>query len=109
MRRLEPFSVGVGCLLFVSWMSLQAREPARTEAWGTIKGQIVFGGDKVPAAEALKVDKDQEHCLQKGPILSRTWTVNPQNKGLSNVVVFLKPDAGQTLPINPEALPKKDT
>jgi hypothetical protein len=112
VRRFVPLMVSVAGL-FVGWMSLHATEPAsktpHAEEWGTIKGQIVFGGDKVPAAEPLKVDKDQEHCLQKGTVLSRTWTVNPQNKGVCNAVVFLKPEPGQTLPINPEALPKKDS
>src|SRR5262249_31965950 len=34
--------------------------------WGTLKGRIVFAGDKLPETVELKVDKDQEHCLSKG-------------------------------------------
>jgi hypothetical protein len=111
MRRFLKFLSGAALLLSASWLSLHAGEPTapKAESWGTIKGQIVFGGKEVPKAEELKVDKNQDHCLQKGPILSRTWTVNAQNKGLQYVVVFLKPEAGQTLAVNPAALPKKDT
>lgn len=111
MRRLPYLSVIA--LGLIGGLCLQAQEPvksARTlEGWGTIKGQVIFAGDKVPAAEELKVDKNQDHCLAKGPILARTWTVNPQSKGVRYVVVFLKPEAGQSLPVNPEANPKKDS
>src|ERR1700722_18786502 len=36
--------------------------------WGTIKGQVIFGGDKPPKLPALNVDKDGKECLVKGPL-----------------------------------------
>ena len=50
--------------------------------WSTIKGRIVFDGDKVPEPEELKIDKDQGHCLEKGKLFNETWVVNKNNKGV---------------------------
>lgn len=113
MNRLLPWVCALSLLGLATWTSLPAQETARIpkavkgQGWGSIKGQVVFSGSQVPKAEELKVDKNQEHCLQKGPILSRVWTVNPQTKGVRYVVVFLKPDQSQTLPISPDALAQK--
>lgn len=108
MRQTLPYLCGVATVVLASAISLQAHADAHApgavdDGWGTIKGQIVFAGATVPKAEELNVDKNQDHCLAKGPILSRTWTVNPQTKGVRYAVVFLKPEPGQTLPVNPEA------
>src|SRR5262245_58991629 len=40
------------------------------KSWGTIKGQIVWEGGAIPQPKVFDVNKDQEHCLGKGPILS---------------------------------------
>ncbi len=81
-----------------------------TGPWGTIKGQIVFGGDSVPANPKLTVDKDMDHCLSKGPLHAETWVVNDKNKGLRNVMVHLKFEEGKA-PALPDAtkatLPKE--
>lgn len=78
--------------------------------WFTIKGQIVFAGDKIPEATPLKVDKDQDHCLAKGPILSEEWVVNPQNKGVRWAFVWLDAGKGKKMPIHPslQELPQKE-
>jgi hypothetical protein len=78
--------------------------PAATKegGWGTIKGQIVFDGDKVPENSKLEVNKDQDHCLAKGPLLAESWVVNPKNKGVHWVAVFLKPERGKMLPVHPD-------
>lgn len=55
-----------------------------------LKGSVVFDGDKIPAREPLKVDKDQAHCLSKGDILAEDWIVNPKNKGIKNVFIWLE-------------------
>ena len=70
--------------------------------WGTLTGTVVFAGTQVPPAAPLNVDRDQEHCLAKGPLHDQTWIVNPKNKGLKNVVVFLRPKKGEMLPIHPD-------
>jgi len=75
---------------------------AEPKGWGTIKGQIVFGGAQVPEPKKLKVDKDQNHCLEKGDLYDETWIVNKKNKGVRDVFVWLEDPAGNPLPIHPK-------
>jgi hypothetical protein len=80
------------------------------DKWGTIKGQIVWGGDKIPPRAPVKVTSDQKHCLmandtanlQDGTILDEIVLVNPKNKGLQNVFVWLINDPEKPLPIHPD-------
>jgi hypothetical protein len=66
---------------------------AADEKWVTIKGQVVFPADKaLPKRAPLNVTQDKDHCLSKGDILDESVVVNPKNKGVKNVVVFLRPD-----------------
>jgi hypothetical protein len=61
--------------------------------WATIKGQVVFPEDKpIPVRGVVNVTQDKEHCLSKGAILEESVIVNPKNRGIKNVVVFLRPD-----------------
>lgn len=72
--------------------------------WSTIKGQIVFAGDKLPAKVELKIDKDADYILANGKLYSEEWVVNGANKGLKNVFVWLAPEptgAAKALPIHP--------
>ncbi len=63
--------------------------PAKAQGWGTIKGQVVFAGDKVPENPEAKVDKDTAHCLSKGPIRTNELVVNPKNKGVRWALVWI--------------------
>jgi hypothetical protein len=71
--------------------------------WGTIKGQVIFAGKAVPAPEPINPDKDQKHCLSKGPLFKQNWVVNPKTKGVRWVFVWLAPEPGGNakLPIHP--------
>src|SRR5262245_28903607 len=61
--------------------------------WATVKGQVLFPADKpIPKREALNVTQDKDHCLSKGDILDESVLVNPKNRGVKNVVVWLRPD-----------------
>ncbi len=63
------------------------------DKWATIKGQVVFPADKeLPKRGPLNVTQDKEHCESKGKILDESILVNAKNKGIKNVVVFLRPD-----------------
>jgi hypothetical protein len=59
------------------------------QGWGTVKGQIVFGGDKIPDNPPANVDKDKDACLSKGPILKNDLIVNKKNKGIRWALVWL--------------------
>lgn len=86
-------------VLLLSTNVLPAGAP-KVEDWGTLKGQIVYDGDKVPEQENLKVEKDTDHCLSQGPIKNERWVVDPGTKGVKWVVVFLKAPAGESVPIH---------
>ncbi len=58
-----------------------------------MKGQVVYpAGKAVPERAKLNVTQDKAHCLKDGDILDETLIVNPKNKGIQNVVVWLRPD-----------------
>ncbi len=61
--------------------------PANAEPWGDLRGQFLFGGTP---AEAKKITptKDVEYC-GKQDIPDELVVVNPENKGIANVVVYL--------------------
>jgi len=73
-------------------------------AWGNVKGRVIWGGEKLPKREAEVIDKDKEHCSEKGPIYSEKWVVNKENKGMRWAFVWLgpdPPDAKKKLPVHP--------
>jgi hypothetical protein len=80
---------------------------AAAQGFGTIKGQAIYDEKALPKAVELKVDKDEKECLKKGPLLSEKYVVNPKNKGVRWVVVWLakdddgKADHDAELPVNP--------
>lgn len=75
--------------------SVAAADNKSDGAWGTVKGQVVLAGDKVPQPAPLKVNKDEKDCLKNGPITSQELVVNPQNKGVRWAMVWLVPDDGK--------------
>ncbi len=64
------------------------------DKWVTVKGQVVFPADKdIPKRAELKVvGPDAVACLAKGAILDESVLVNAKNRGIKNVVVYLRPD-----------------
>lgn len=69
--------------------------------WGTLKGRVVFTG-AVPAAEVLVAKgsnaKDAQVCALQD-VLSEKLIVDPETKGVRNVIVYIpRPSA-----VNPEA------
>jgi len=83
---------------------------ALAQGWGNIKGQVVWGGKGLPEAKKLEVNKDQQHCLSKGPIESDELVVDKATGGVANVMVWLAPvNKGANIPIHPDlkAVPKQ--
>ncbi len=71
-------------------------------AWGTLKGKVVFAGGAIPAIPKLNVNKDEQHCLQNGPILSEELVVNKKNNGIRWAFVWLAPEKeGPALAVHP--------
>ena len=91
-------------------LALLAAPPAHAQGWGNIKGQVVWGGGAVPQRDKLDVNKDQEECLKKGPLYSEKYVVNPKNKGVRWVLVWLTDADSPTkaVPIHPDLKAIKD-
>jgi hypothetical protein len=82
------------------------------KGWGSIRGQITYGGNTVP--QEMPIDlrraRDREYVLSAGPIFPERLVVNPKNKGVRWVIVFLTPDGKKPFPIHPDLKkPKADT
>jgi plastocyanin len=93
---------GLTALLGVATVLGVTARPARSadDKWATVKGQVVFAG-AAPAPTALNVTKDQANCLSKGPIHSEELVVNPENKGVKNVFVWITTSENGKPPIAP--------
>src|SRR5262249_41042655 len=74
----------------------------KAEGWGSLKGQIVFGGDPPPTKnlrEVGKAEKNPEVCAKTSPIPSERLVVDGATKGVKDVLVYLiRPTA-----VNPDA------
>jgi plastocyanin len=87
----QVVSCALGCALLAAPAPV-ARAEDKPE-WVTVKGQVVLPADKkIPVPAALNVNQDKAHCLNKGPILDESVIVNAKNRGIRNVVVYLRPD-----------------
>jgi hypothetical protein len=80
--------------------------PDTLYAQATIKGKVVWGGKDIPKQKTIKVTVDQAHCLTAnltanacdGTILDEALLINPKNKGIKNVYVWLMDDEKNPLP-----------
>ncbi len=82
----------LSCVFCCALLSDFARADDPKQTWATIKGRVVFPEDKpIPKRLPLNVNQDKEHCLAKGAIPDESVIVNPKNRGIQNVVVYLRP------------------
>jgi hypothetical protein len=92
----------------IGLVSLQLNSVA-AQGWGTVTGRVVWAGNDIPkrAPVNLKDNMDGPKCLAaaKGQLLSELWVVNPKNKGVRWVFVWLEPADGGVLPIHPDLAP----
>jgi hypothetical protein len=95
------------CLLLAAALVLAAAVSpcfADEPAWGSLKGRVVWAGDKLPQPEQIQPNatQDPKHCLSKGPLFKDDLVVNKANKGVRWVIVWLIPvPGGQPLTIHP--------
>ncbi len=82
----------LSCVCCCALVGNFARADDPKQTWTTITGRVVFPKDQaIPQRVALNVNQDKAACLAKGPILDESMIVNPKNRGIQNVVVFLRP------------------
>jgi hypothetical protein len=79
------------CALFAGFTRAEDPKPAAGK-WADVKGQVVFPEKiAIPGRAKLDVTQDKPHCLKDGDILDETIIVNEKNRGIKNVVVWLRP------------------
>ena len=66
--------------------------------WGTLKGRFVYDGTP-PSSLKLTPTKDLSVC-GKHELYNESLIVNPENRGIQNVVIFMYTKKGQTPPIH---------
>lgn len=81
------------------------KEELVSTGWGSLKGKVTLDG-AAPERRKLDITKDKEIC-EKGDTLDQTWKVGP-DKGLANVVVWLKAPKGTYFKI-PDDMKKAST
>src|SRR5262249_5840218 len=98
-------------VLFAGLILIGRSASAPAAEWGNVKGQVVWTGAADFKPAEVKVDKDQGHCLSKGPLLEQKYVVNPKNKGVRWVMVWLVDPESPTkkLPIHPTLTNAKGT
>jgi hypothetical protein len=71
----------------VAGLMLGAASLLSAAEWGDLRGRFVLDGVP-PEREKLKITSDQEVCCQHD-LRSELLVVNPDNKGIQNVMVYL--------------------
>jgi hypothetical protein len=88
------------------------KEELASTGWGTLKGKVTFDGTPpVMKPDIVQSDnKDKEFCHKGSPkdIQEQTWKIGP-DKGVANVVVFLKAPDGKYFKIPEDEKERKDT
>jgi hypothetical protein len=78
------------------------KTPVEFKGEASIKGKFVFDGDMAAIKDdgsllkQMEGNKDKEHCTAAGADTAAfTWRVNPENKGVENVVIWVEPPDGK--------------
>ena len=85
-------------LLALFAVTLAIAAPARGAGWGDLKLRIVADGAG-PSAKPISVTKDAEFCGKHG-LKSEKFVINPSNKGVANVIVYLY--SRKKVPVHPD-------
>jgi hypothetical protein len=66
--------------------------------WGDLSGQFVYDGEP-PEPAKLRITKDEEECC-KHDLVDESLVVDDQTRGLKNVVIYLYPGRGESVPVH---------
>lgn len=75
------------------------------QQWGDIKGQVIWAGKNIPPPKVI----NNKGCPCAKAVVDNSLIINPRNKGVQNVVVWLVDPNGKALPIHKDlkAIPTK--
>ena len=75
----------------LAWLMLPAFAVA--DDWVTVKGRVVWNKEApIPKRAPLKADTDAEVAAKDKEFLSEDYVVNPKNRGIRDVAVWLAPE-----------------
>lgn len=86
----KHFLTILAILVTVVWTGV----PINAADWGNLKGQFLFDGTP-PTPAPAKITKDKE-CCGKHNIVDESLVVNPESKGIRNVILYLYPETSRT-------------
>ena len=79
--------------------------------WGTLTGTVTYEGTPPKEKKINMADNKNAAACHEGAkeseVVEQTWLVNPKNKGVANVAVWLKPPEGKYFKIHESYLNKK--
>ena len=81
-----------------AWMS-----HAQADGWGDLKGKFVYTAD-IPTASKLNITKDPEYC-GRFQLVDESLVINPENKGIANIIVMMYLSRGKTTAVCPDLKP----
>jgi hypothetical protein len=88
MRRIGLCIVAIVAGTFAFSLPVEAQEGK----WANLKGQIVFKGTDPGRKELPFADNpDKKACLMDKDTRDEDWIINPTNKGIKNVFVWIRP------------------
>jgi hypothetical protein len=85
-------------IALVSILLVAARTPA-AESWGNVTMRFVLDGDAKPPMPR-KIDRDKKVCGEE--VIDESLLVNPKDRGIANVIVWLVPQKGEDVPVHPD-------
>lgn len=92
--------------------SKKALEKLASTGWGTIEGKVVFDGEpptpKDLTPQIAMKEADAAHC-KMGKTVDETWVVGGADKGVANVIVWLRAPKGKYFDIPEKAKTNSDT
>jgi hypothetical protein len=106
---MNRFLAAVACVAALAGLAYTpvASPAAPGDGWTTIKGRITWDG-KAPERDKIDPKNDKVACLscrKDGVLLDEVYMVNPKNKGLANVFVWVAPlEEDGKLPIHPSLM-----
>ena len=89
--KLTRWAILSGLLILVAAATATS---ADNNAWGTVKGQVVWAEKDMPERPPINVTTNQKECLKNGPLLAETYLVDKSTKGVRYVTVWLIPADG---------------
>jgi hypothetical protein len=86
-------------------LALGASSSLAEEQWGNVTMRFVLDGDAKPPAP-VKIERDPKICGEE--VFDESLLVNPKDRGIANVIVWLVPQKAEDVPVHPDYEKSRD-